>query len=104
MQFIPGSNRRGQMPHNYGLDASVNDAEQWIANPGGVASAVDCCLAPGQFSLHNTLCIHQSGPNRSQDRRIGIGISYVPTSVRHIGSQRHPALLVRSTRSHYLPD
>jgi len=95
MQFIPGSNRRGQMPHNYGLDASVNDAEQWIANPADVGSAVDCCLAPGQFSLHNTLTIHQSGPNRSQDRRIGIGISYVPASVRHIGSRRHPALLVR---------
>jgi non-haem Fe2+, alpha-ketoglutarate-dependent halogenase len=95
MQFVPGSPRGGQLPHTYGLDASVNDAEQWIEKPGEVASAVDCCLAPGQFSLHNTLTVHQSGPNRSQDRRIGIGISYVPTSVRHIGSQRHPALLVR---------
>ena len=95
MQFIPGSNRKGQMPHTYGLDASVNDAEQWIREPRDVAEAVDCALAPGQFSLHNTLTIHQSGPNRSQDRRIGIGISYVPASVRHIGSRPHPAMLVR---------
>ena len=95
MQFMPGSHRRGQMPHTYGMDASVNDAEQWIEKPGDAATAADCCLAPGQFSLHNTLCIHQSGPNRSRDRRIGIGISYVPASVRHTGSRRHPALLVR---------
>jgi hypothetical protein len=83
------------MKHTYGMEASVNDAEQWIENPPDVARAVDCCLAPGQFSLHNTLCVHQSGPNRSHDRRIGIGISYVPTWVRHTGSQRHPAHLVR---------
>jgi non-heme Fe2+,alpha-ketoglutarate-dependent halogenase len=95
MQFIPGSHRRGQMTHTYGMGASVNDAEQWIEKPAGVESAMDCCLAPGQFSLHNTLSIHQSGPNRARDRRIGIGISYVPTSVRHLGSQRHPAHLVR---------
>jgi ectoine hydroxylase-related dioxygenase (phytanoyl-CoA dioxygenase family) len=96
MQFIPGSHRR-QLPHTYGMAASVNDAEQFIEKPGDVASAADCCLAPGQFSLHNTLCVHQSGPNRSRDRRIGIGISYVPASVRHTGSRRHPATLVRGT-------
>jgi ectoine hydroxylase-related dioxygenase (phytanoyl-CoA dioxygenase family) len=94
MQFLPDRNRR-QIRHTYGMDASVNDAEQFIDDPGEVTGAVDCCLAPGQFSLHNTLCVHQSGPNRSSDRRIGIGISYVPTSVRHLGSQRHPAHLVR---------
>jgi phytanoyl-CoA dioxygenase PhyH len=95
MQFMPGSHRRGQITHTYGMGASVNDAEQWIDKPGDVAGAADCCLAPGQFSLHNTLTVHQSGPNRSRDRRIGIGISYIPTSVRHLGSQRHPAHLVR---------
>jgi hypothetical protein len=95
MQFLPGSNLRGQLPHTYGMGASVNDAEQWIENPGEESSAIDCCLAPGQFSLHNTLVVHRSGPNRSRERRIGIGISYVPTSVRHTGSRRHPASLVR---------
>lgn len=95
MAFVPGSNRRGQRPHTYGLSDSVNDAGQWIADPGDVSAAVDCCLEPGQFSLHNTLTVHQSGPNNGTDRRIGIGISYIPTAVRHTGSQRHPAHLVR---------
>ena len=95
MQFVPGSHRRGQLPHGYGVSASVNDAGQYIPEPGDVATVADCCLAPGQFSLHNTLLVHRSGPNNARDRRIGIGISYIPTSVRHTGSQRHTAHLVR---------
>jgi non-heme Fe2+,alpha-ketoglutarate-dependent halogenase len=95
MQFVPGSHRRGQLAHGYGLRSSVNDAGQWIPEPGDVATTADCRLRPGEFSLHNTLAVHRSGPNHSTDRRIGIGISYIPTSVRHTGSQRHPAHLVR---------
>jgi hypothetical protein len=95
MQFVPGSQRRGQLAHGYGLGASVNDAGQWIPEPGDVASTADCALRPGEFSLHNTLTVHRSGPNTARDRRIGLGISYIPTSVRHTGSQRHTAHLVR---------
>jgi non-haem Fe2+, alpha-ketoglutarate-dependent halogenase len=97
MQFVPGSHRRGQLVHGYGLGASVNDAGQWIPEPGDVSTPDDCCLQPGEFSLHNTLTVHRSGPNNATDRRIGIGISYIPTSVRHTGSQRHTAHLVRGT-------
>src|SRR5579871_1133306 len=79
MEFVPASQKRGQIRHDYGLGASVNDAGQWIERPGDVASAVECRLQPGEFSLHNTLVLHRSGPNRGKDRRIGIGISYIPT-------------------------
>ena len=41
--------------------------------------------------------MHRSGANTASDRRIGFGISYIPTSVRHTGSQRHTAHLVRGT-------
>lgn len=95
MEFAPGSHRRGQLRHGYGLGASVNDAEQYIPDPGDVADPAVCRLQPGEFSLHNTLVVHQSGPNKGNDRRIGIGISYIPTSVRHTGSMRHTAHLVR---------
>jgi len=95
MEFVPASQKRGQIRHDYGLGASVNDAGQWIERPGDVASAVECRLQPGEFSLHNTLVLHRSGPNRGKDRRIGIGISYIPTSVRHTGTIRHTAHLVR---------
>src|SRR5690606_25588567 len=54
-------------------------------------------LQAGQFSLHHTLVVHQSLPNATDDRRIGCGISYIPTYVRHKGSFRMPASLVRGT-------
>ena len=95
MEFVPGSQKRGQIRHGYGLGASVNDAGQWIEAPGDVAGAVACRLQLGEFSLHNTLVLHRSGPNMGSDRRIGIGISYIPTSVRHTGTTRHTAHLVR---------
>ena len=43
---------------------------------------MDLALEPGQLSLHHTHLVHASAPNASADRRIGIGISYIPTRVR----------------------
>jgi non-heme Fe2+,alpha-ketoglutarate-dependent halogenase len=59
--------------------------------------AVDLVMEPGDVSLHHTLIAHGSGPNRSDDWRIGIGISYIPTRVRHIGPTRLSATLARGT-------
>ena len=53
-------------------------------------------LRAGEFSLHHTLLLHRSQPNRSSGRRIGLAISYVPTHVRHLGVvHKTPAMLVR---------
>jgi non-haem Fe2+, alpha-ketoglutarate-dependent halogenase len=52
-------------------------------------------LSPGEFSLHDTLVLHASAPNRAAHDRIGLGISYIPTRVRHVGSTRLSATLVR---------
>ena len=52
-------------------------------------------LSPGEFSLHHTLAVHSSDPNTGDDDRIGIGISYIPTRVRHVGPTRLSATLVR---------
>jgi len=97
MQFLPGSIRRGQLAHGTGLQASVNDAGQFIREPIEDRSAVHGVLKPGEFSLHSTLLVHQSGANISDDRRIGLGVSFIPTSVRHVGAARVPAHLVRGT-------
>jgi len=38
-----------------------------------------------------------SQPNRSRGRRIGLGISYIPTHVRHVSEKvEAPAMLVRA--------
>jgi non-haem Fe2+, alpha-ketoglutarate-dependent halogenase len=95
MQFVPRSPKGGQLRHKVGLRSSLNSAGQFIPDQFEGQELADCCLMPGQFSLHNTLLVHRSGVNLSTDRRIGLGISYIPTSVRHVGSARVPAHLVR---------
>jgi non-haem Fe2+, alpha-ketoglutarate-dependent halogenase len=56
--------------------------------------AVNLELLPGQFSLHHERTAHGSQPNKSQSRRIGYALFYIPT---HVGSTlgRRTALLVR---------
>ena len=39
-------------------------------------------VSAGQFSLHHTHLVHNSRPNPTDDRRIGLGLSYIPTHVR----------------------
>ena len=58
---------------------------------------MDLVLETGDVSLHHTLTVHSSGTNRSDDWRIGIGISYIPTRVHHIGPTRLSATLARGT-------
>lgn len=96
MEMARGSSALGQMQHRaQALKNSINHRSQMIVEEFDPEPIVPLPLAPGQFSLHHTLVAHRSEPNRSADRRIGIGISYIPTRVRHIGSYRMPATLVR---------
>lgn len=98
---IPGSHRRGQLPH-----ASGPSARNLLSNGQRVDVEVDeraaapLVVRTGEFSLHDTYLLHSSAPNRGPDRRIGIGISYVPTRVRHVGPRRLTASLVRGTDRH----
>jgi hypothetical protein len=97
MEFLPGSHHGGQRPHRAGVVAgSVNRAGQAIVGDIDDKPAIHAPLRAGQFSLHHTLLLHRSQPNRSHGRRIGLAISYVPTSVKHLGvKHKTPAMLVR---------
>jgi hypothetical protein len=93
---LPGSHRMGQLPHTMHRAAA-----NLLSNGQEVEVAIDpdrvmpLALRAGEFSLHHTHLLHSSAPNRGRDRRIGVGISYIPTGVRHIGAQRLTAALVR---------
>ena len=97
MEFLPGSHERGQLPHLAGVvPSSVNRARQAVDGAVDDTGAVRAPLRAGEFSLHHTLTLHRSQPNRSRDRRIGLGISYIPTHVRHVSrTHKAPAMLVR---------
>ncbi len=97
MEFLPGSHQRGQLPHRAGVVASsVNRAGQAVVVEVDDTPAVHAPLRAGEFSLHHTLCLHRSQPNRSAGRRVGLAISYIPTHVKHLGvKHKTPAMLVR---------
>jgi non-heme Fe2+,alpha-ketoglutarate-dependent halogenase len=96
VRVVPGSHHAGQMPH-----ADHRDPNLMLSRGQTVAADIDGSLAtpivlsPGEFSLHHTLAVHASDPNTGDDDRIGIGISYIPARVRHIGPTRLSATLVR---------
>ena len=93
---LPGSHRRGQLPHVSHRSASnlLSNAQEVDVDVDGTR-AVPLVARAGEFSLHHTHLVHSSAPNRGGDRRIGVGISYIPTRVRHVGPRRLTASLVR---------
>lgn len=95
MRVIPGSHTR-QIPH-VDTFASENmlSRGQEVAVEVDEREAVDIVLDPGEFSLHHVLIVHGSGPNRSDDRRIGLAIRYIPTYVRQVAGSRDSGTLVR---------
>ncbi|HXW24152.1 MAG TPA: phytanoyl-CoA dioxygenase family protein, partial [Xanthobacteraceae bacterium] len=98
MEVIPGSHKLGQLHH-----AEHDDAKNLLSRGQTVSADFDKSrtefmpVRAGQFSLHHTHLLHNSRPNLSADRRVGLGISYIPTQVRCTGSTRLTAMLVRGT-------
>src|SRR4029079_92812 len=72
---------------------------QEIAVKVDTEHTVDCILNPGEMSLHHVKLVHGSEPNRSNDRRIGLAIRYIPTDVRQL-KVRDSATLVRGVDEH----
>jgi hypothetical protein len=95
MQVIPGSHLRDQLAHidRYHPQNLLTRGQE-IAVEINRAEAVDLVLAPGEMSLHHVRIAHGSEPNRSNDRRIGLAIRYLPTRVRQLAG-RDSAMLVR---------
>ena len=79
------------------LANSINRTGQTITEPLDDSAVSAMPLEAGQFSLHHTLCVHRSAPNHTPQRRIGLGINYIPAHVRTTGSKRMPAMLVRGS-------
>ncbi len=96
MRVLPYSHREEMLPH-----ADIYDADNMLTRGQEIAVEVDeqtavaMELAPGQMSLHNVRLAHASGPNRSDDRRIGVSFHYMPTRSRQLVGEWDSAALVR---------
>jgi non-heme Fe2+,alpha-ketoglutarate-dependent halogenase len=102
VKVLPGSQNWGLLHHSVKETAArtLLPRGQSITKSIDASAAVSMPLRPGEFSLHHTLIAHASDENRSNDRRLGLGISYIPARVRFTGSTRLSGMLVRGT-DHY---
>ncbi|HUB14735.1 MAG TPA: phytanoyl-CoA dioxygenase family protein [Acetobacteraceae bacterium] len=97
IRLIPGSHVIGQRPHkDTATPGNLLSRGQTIEHKLDYANYVMMPLRAGQISLHHTHVVHSSEPNQTQQRRIGIGASYIPTHCRLVnGDARVTAMLMR---------
>jgi non-haem Fe2+, alpha-ketoglutarate-dependent halogenase len=100
MKFLPGSQTQDHIEHvdTFHKDNLLSRGQEIVVKVDG-EKTVDCILAPGEMSLHHVKLVHGSEPNRSNDRRIGLAIRYIPTDVRQL-KVRDSATLVRGVDHH----
>ena len=100
MKFWPGSHRKNQLEHRdtFAADNLLSRGQE-IAVDVPAGEGVDVVLKAGEMSLHHVLLVHGSGPNTTDDRRIGYAIRYIPPHVRQL-KVRDSAMLVRGHDRH----
>ena len=100
IRLLPGSHRGPKLDH---VDTWEKDnmltRGQTIMDVDE-AKAVKLELQPGEIALFDYRLAHASQANRSGDRRIGIGIRYIPPTARQTLAEWDCASLVRGTDTH----
>lgn len=96
MDFVPGSHTSEILPHTDTFDENnLLSRGQEVAVEVAEEDRTAIVLQPGQMSLHHGLTIHGSGPNTSDDRRIGAVIRYCSPDVKQEVGDVDYAFLVR---------
>jgi hypothetical protein len=96
MRFVPGSHTGELLPHSdtFASDNFLTRGQEAVVEVKE-EDTVLVPLEPGQASFHHGKLLHASGPNRSDERRIGFAINYISTSVRQTVAHEDFAMLVR---------
>ena len=96
MRVLPHSHRGDLLPHDDEFQPhNLLTRGQEIAVPVDEADAVSMPLQPGEISMHNVRLAHASTPNRSDNRRVGLSLHYMPTCAKQTVDQWDSAALVR---------
>ncbi len=83
MKFVPGSHKESAVDHVDTFDENnLLTRGQEIAVDVNEDDAVAVVLKPGQASMHHGHLFHASGPNTTNDRRIGSAIRYIKASMK----------------------
>ncbi len=96
MDFVKGSHKNPILPHNDTFsENNLLSRGQEVAVDVAEEDKTHIELQPGQMSLHHGLTIHGSGPNASDDRRIGLAIRYLNPNAQQKVADRDYAVLAR---------
>ncbi len=95
MRYLPGSHLKRFDHQDSFADSNMLSRGQEVDIGDLEAEAVDVLLRPGEMSLHHGRTLHASRANRSKERRVGLVIRYVATSMRQAGGEKAAAMLVR---------
>ena len=100
MRFVAGSHQQRILPHRDTFDESnLLSRGQEVAVDVDESKAVNVCLKPGEMSFHHGRIFHASGPNQSEQDRIGLAFRFLTPGVRQLVNQRDYALPLRGTDS-----
>jgi hypothetical protein len=80
MQFIPGSHRRGALPHRHEDDPVHNLLT--VAEMVDAAAAVACPLKAGGATFHHAQTLHYTAPNTADRPRLAFPMEFQLTPVR----------------------
>ena len=88
MMAIPGSHRRGPLPHVSVTDDYVVTQEHYDAG-----EVVSVPMGPGDGLLFHSLLLHETSENRSESARRAITMSYMSAGYTYTGEEPKPDYL-----------
>ncbi len=97
VRVIPGSHRRGSRAAAAAAEAHslLSAGLRFEVGADEERQAAPILLRAGEFSIHDGMIVHGSGPNRAAAPRIGIAFVYVPGHVRQSSEPDRHVVLVR---------
>mgnify|MGYP006106216623 CR=1 FL=1 len=100
MRFISGSqNQRIAHRDTFDSDNLLTRGQEVLVDVDE-SLATEAILLPGQMSIHHGRIFHASYPNKTNERRIGLAIRYIPTNARQTPGSDMAAMLVRGEDKH----
>ncbi|MEM9370013.1 MAG: phytanoyl-CoA dioxygenase family protein [Pseudomonadota bacterium] len=96
MRFVPGSHKNSVVNHTdtFSEDNLLSRGQE-IAVDVDEADAVVAALEPGEMSLHHGRLFHASGPNTTDDRRIGCVMRFIRPDTPVTSNDKDYAVLMR---------
>ena len=95
MQFLQGSHLEPMEHHDTYGEHNMLTRGQSIVDGIEPSRIADVLLEPGQASIHHGWMAHASGPNLSDERRMGLVVRYMAPHLKQTVAERDYGMLVR---------